>query len=220
MFNFFKKQNTRSHFFEWELDLLSKIFDKLGNDYLNYKKQIQDGILSGIKLYDQFPNYVGFRFNTSILQKYEDKSVPESNLSNIKVFNKNTSNYQLIKIKLGYGLILGYEIDNRDNFIPDFNYIEINEEKEIIQSNNDFNEIANLFTEEERNLINQSEVYPITLNNKKYYHLYDLEDGDFIGMDESKEFYKITHDPFNIKLLSISLHEIKKTCSTIVKRNV
>lgn len=210
MFNFFKKQNKNSQLFDWELDLLSSIFEKIGDPYLKYQKQIQEGLLIGIRLYDKFPNYVGFKFNISLLNKYEDKLIPESELLNIKVFNVTSSNYESIKIKLGYGLILGYEIDNRQSFIPDLNRIEINEEMETIQYNDDFNAIEKLFTKDELSLINQSEIYEVILNNKKYYHLFDLQDGDFIGVDHDKIFYKISHDPFRIEVQNLDLQQIKE----------
>lgn len=43
-----------------------------------------------------------------------------------------------------------------------------------------------------------------------YYHIYDLKDGDgdFIGIDEKKNVYKITHDPYEITLLEKTLIEL------------
>ena len=57
-----------------------------------------------------------------------------------------------------------------------------------------------MFNHEEISLLNTSDIYKIELNGKIYYHLKDLEDGDFIGIDTQKNIYLITHDPFKIAL--------------------
>jgi hypothetical protein len=51
-------------------------------------------------------------------------------------------------------------------------------------------------------------VYEVILNGNVYFHIQDLEDGDFIGIDENKAFYKITHDPFEITKIDTSLKKI------------
>ena len=58
-----------------------------------------------------------------------------------------------------------------------------------------------IFTAEESKYIDFEKIYSIdgftklTFNNNKIpYHLHDLENGAFIGMDEKKRLYKITRD--------------------------
>ncbi|MCL2828569.1 MAG: hypothetical protein FWD99_07535 [Oscillospiraceae bacterium] len=46
------------------------------------------------------------------------------------------------------------------------------------------------------------EVY---LDNKLYYWLFDLADGDFIAMDTEKNLYQVTHDPYEIALMEENL---------------
>lgn len=53
----------------------------------------------------------------------------------------------------------------------------------------------------ERDNINENDIYAISLNGKEYYHLKELEDGDFIGIDKDNKIYKITHDPYMIQEL-------------------
>jgi hypothetical protein len=48
----------------------------------------------------------------------------------------------------------------------------------------------------------------VKLRGSLYYHLRDLEDGDFIGIDADKIIYKITHDPFEIIPLNETLEQL------------
>ena len=65
-----------------------------------------------------------------------------------------------------------------------------------------------MFSEEEKSLISPSEVYSIFIEDKEYFHIRDLEDGDFIGIDKDKVVYKITHDPMEVKRLEKELLEV------------
>ncbi|WP_162842699.1 hypothetical protein [Mucilaginibacter pineti] len=46
------------------------------------------------------------------------------------------------------------------------------------------------------------------MDGKVYFHIKDLEDGDFIGIDSDKIIYKITHDPCEIIPLPESLKTV------------
>ena len=56
-----------------------------------------------------------------------------------------------------------------------------------------------LLTKQELANINENDIYASNLNGKDYYHLKELEDGDFIGIDTDNHIYLIAHDPFEIK---------------------
>ncbi len=60
-------------------------------------------------------------------------------------------------------------------------------------------------TGEERKNINIGDIYITRLDGKDYYHLKELEDGDFIAIDTSNHIFEITHDPFEIKNLDRQL---------------
>ncbi|MDV3856746.1 hypothetical protein CMT42_16465, partial [Elizabethkingia anophelis] len=196
MFNFFKKNKKSTQLNDWEKDLLLQVLSDLGKMYKQYTDQIKDGIIEGVRFNDAMPNYTGFCLNVKLLNKYEKKSQTPYILSNIFILNKNTGSSESLCIHLGFGLVLGYEVKNRNTFNPDFSKIDIHEIKISNETSKEFEEIKKLFSNDELRYINISDVYSLVLQNKKYYHLMDLEDGDFIGIDENKCIYKITHDPF------------------------
>ena len=40
-----------------------------------------------------------------------------------------------------------------------------------------------------------NDIYGIVLKGKSYYHLRDIEEGNFMVIDEEKNVYTITHNP-------------------------
>lgn len=210
MFNFFKKKKKSTQLNDWEKELLLQILSSLGKLYNQYVLQIKDGIIEGVRFNKALPNYTSFQLNVQLLNKFEKKSQEPYIISNIFVLNKKTGSVEPVSIHLGFGLVLGYEIKDRNTFNPDLNSIDIQKIKISNEVNDEFDEIKKVFSNDELRYINISEVYSVDLENKKYYHLMDLEDGDFIGIDENKHIYKITHDPFLIEKLDISLIDALK----------
>jgi uncharacterized pyridoxamine 5'-phosphate oxidase family protein len=68
--------------------------------------------------------------------------------------------------------------------------------------------LKKLLSPKELKLINPSDVYIVTLNNKEYFHLIDIEDGDFYGMDMGKNLYKITHNPYDLEKIDVNLSKL------------
>jgi hypothetical protein len=66
---------------------------------------------------------------------------------------------------------------------------------------------AHLSIEDVR-LVNWSDVYEVELDGKIYYHIQDIGDGDFIGIDGEGNLFEIRHDPYEIKSRSGSLRTI------------
>ncbi len=211
MFNFFKKNKKSTQLNNWEKDLLLQILSNLGKLYNQYVEQIKDGIIEGVRFNDKIPEYTSFRLNVKLLNKYEKKYQTPYVLSNIFVLNKNTGAFETLNIHLGFGLILGYEVKNKSTFNPDISKININDMKILNDTNEEFDEIKRLFNNDELRYINISDIYCVELQNKKYYHIKDLEDGDFIGIDQNKHVYKITHDPFLINELKMDLIDVLKS---------
>jgi len=127
-------------------------------------------------------------------------------LSDIET-NKNT----LLILKVTYGIISGYSIDNESvlNTLPDNISVDTSNIN-IIFFNDDDSNIEKFFSKKELSYVNIDDVYEVELDGKIYYHIQDIKDGDgdFIGMDSDKKIYKITHDPYEIKLLSESLIDV------------
>lgn len=207
MFNFFKRKE-KPHLNGWESELFQNIFKSLGNEYSIFEKQVSEGIIEAVRVDKKMPDYINFRLNTQILNKFEKKNEKMFTVNGIKIFDKISREYKILNLDLGFGLILGYSVKDIFNFNPDIHIINVDSIYKVFYNNDDFDKIQSLFTNEEKDKINVSEVYEVELDGKIYYHLKDLEDGDFIGIDNNKNIFKITHDPFDIIKLNESLENI------------
>lgn len=94
--------------------------------------------------------------------------------------------------------------------IPDLNSIKVENLNVEYLGEDEFLEIKHLFNADELQLINPSEVYEVELDGKLYYHLKDIGDGDFIGIDKEKRIFRITHDPYKVLQLDSDLNNVLK----------
>ena len=68
--------------------------------------------------------------------------------------------------------------------------------------------VKTLLSPDDQKLINWSSAFEVEINGKQFYHLRDLNDGDFIGMDADGLFYEIHHDPLEVIGLDGNLSEV------------
>lgn len=203
MFNFFK----RTKILPWEIELLKNIIKKLPKEYDYLFRQIDQNLFNGVLIgLSEIPGYVGFSFNPQVHDNFYDKNGRNYKLTGIKVFNKKSNSFLDVNIYIVFGMINGYSIEGK--FDIDVNNIEINNFRKEMIDNSDFEKIANIFNDAELKVINPSEIYEVELNGISYYHIKDLEDGNFIGIDEKKNIYKIIHDPFKIIPVSENLLQL------------
>lgn len=204
MFNFFKKQKGMS-IAETE-ELMVKIFSLLPDQFIAIRNQLAEGILYNFKRTDL--HYTKFSLKTDLLNKYENKKSKCFEIRGIRVFDIALQIYTEISIDIAYDLLLGYSSPQANELIPDTNKIDVKKYWLKRFDNEEFEEIKSMFNKDEVKLINANDVYKVELNNNIYYHLKDLQDGDFIGIDKTKNIFKITHDPFKISSLEGKLVEI------------
>ncbi len=206
MFKLFNKKNETD--FENKKELIAKIFSLLPDKFINIKNQIEEGIFTGIKR--ERSKYIKFSFRTDILNKYEDKLGKCFEIRGVKVFDKNIQNYTEVHLAIVYGIFFGYSIPNIKELNPDISKIDTTRYWIKNFENIEYESIKKYLVKEELELINPNDVYEIELDGILYYHLKDIGDGDFVGMDEIGKLFKITHDPFQVI-------EIKNRLSALLK---
>lgn len=199
----------RTKYENWETKLLIKIIEKLPEQYLFLKEQVENGLIKKVFIGSSvIPNYVGFSYNPLISRKYEDKKGRFFKLSGIFISDFLTGEFVEIEIFISHGLIMGYSIPQKLKIKPDLTKIKVDNFKRTFFDNADFQKISHLLGKKEISLINPSDVYEVILNGKSFFNIKNLEDGNFIGIDLEKHVYVITHDPFEIKLLNKDLTEV------------
>lgn len=197
MFGLFKRTALK----EWELTLLKSVLIKLPVEYEIYLKQISEEIFKGVLIgYSDIPDYVAFSLNPEVYEKFYKPNGRNFKLQDIQFRDLNTNQIFNYSIFFSYGIINGYSIDK----VPKSGFeleVDLTYLKTVNLDNVDYNKLAKILNSLEIKNINPADVYITNINGTEYFHLKELEDGDFIGMDENKNFYEITHDPFEIKQL-------------------
>jgi hypothetical protein len=208
MFGLFKRTKIET----WEIILLKNVIKKLSTDYFTLEKQIDDGLLRGVLIgLSDIPGYVGFTYNSKIYKRFEHKKEKPYKITGIKVFDKKSKEKLNYSIYVSAGALAGYSITGAKKFDLDVDSIEIEEIRKEHLYNKDYNKIEPFLSVEERKLLDEMDVYEVILDGLVYYHIRDMEDGDFIGIDYEKNVYKITHDPFQIKKIDRKLIDILRS---------
>lgn len=205
MFGLFKRTKIAN----WEIELLKNTIKRLPPVYNYLEAQINDGLLKGVLIgVSDLPGYVAFTYNPDLVEQFERKKEKGYTLTGIKVYDKRSRTYLNYSIHISTGTINGYSITGATKFTIDLDNIDISNLKKVYRANIDYKKIEPYLSVEEQEIVIPDEVYEVILNGKAYFHIKELEDGDFIGMDYEKNIYEISHDPLEIKHLNLSLFEV------------
>ena len=200
IFRFWKK---KSKDVPYEKELLVNVCHKLYDRFPFLYEQLKAGIVYNIKIED---NKRKIQFDIDVLNKYENKMGRYFAIENIEIYDSQ-GNVTLMYIHVGYGIIISYGFDN-----PIFYHAcisNVNVQNIRIVYFDDDEQINQLLTKQELARINPADVYELELEGfGTIYHLIDVADGDFIGIDKNKNIYLVTHDPYEIRKLNGSLIEI------------
>lgn len=195
MFGLFKRTKIEA----WEIEMLLESLKSLPHGYEKLTEQVQAGIFRGVLIgASDIPGYNAFTFNSKVFSKFSEKNVGQYKITGITVPDINTKTNLQYTIYVSSGVINGYSLNNRGKFKLDAKTVNTEKIKIEYIKNLDYEKIKGILTPDETQLVSVSDVYNVSLNNKTYFHLIDLGDGDFIGIDLEKNVYKITHDPFEI----------------------
>lgn len=176
-----------------ENEMLIRVFSLLPNGLFSYiKNQLNDGIVEGVK---REKNYTKIILNLKILNKYEDKLLEPYLIKGIKIFDKRSGRYIGIEIEIVYGLLFAYSTSVQ-NIEFDLNKIDVGNFFKQTFANIEFSVAKSLLQKRDLALVNPSDVYEVIIDGTLYYHLFDIQDGDFVGVDLNKNLFKISHDPF------------------------
>ena len=150
-------------------------------------------------------NYRGFTFYPNVSRKYEDRLGRWTRIHGI-TFRDRSGSVDNLSIYVAYGLVCGYAFERNFDFKPVLGTADVSGYR-IAYLDSSVNEVEKLLPESVHELVNWSDVFDVEISGIKYWHLLDLEDGDFVGIDESGVPYEFRHDPLEINPSNISLEE-------------
>lgn len=205
MFGLFK----RTKILDWEIRLMKNTLAKLPEEYSVLIDQVNDGLLRSVLVdASDIPGYVAFTFNSDVIGKYERKKERCFKLTNIKVYDSLSATFLLYEIYISSGVINGYSLGGSKKHNIDVSQINVSGFRKVFDDTDDYDRIKHLLTEAEKALLNTSQIYAVKVLGKEYFHLLDLEDGDFIGIDDQKVVYRITHDPLGVSALDKKIADL------------
>ena len=206
---FFKKHKTKNIEKSIAFEVLSKICEKIKDDFNYLYLQFEEGIVSNVSEVSSYKKgYRNFIFNLPILHKYEKREEENFIIDDIYISDIENKKYK-ISVDITRGVFSGYLIEVDDIRRIDTTTIDV-ENLKIKSYENNF---SKLFNNEELKYLNLNSIHEVVLENKTYYYLFNLEDGDFIGMDADKKVYEITHNPYEVILIDNNLLTFLKSKS-------
>ncbi|MEM8894360.1 MAG: hypothetical protein AAGC88_07275 [Bacteroidota bacterium] len=194
--------------------LVSNIINKLPASYeflIEQKKVTRTQYLS------ERPDIPGFKFIGQFypeesLRKYTDKS-KNFKLSGIQLYSKRTKDFEDVQLLINDGHISGIQISNSnyDSFEFDLERVDVNglTEEEYQFPPNDVDLFFQSLDPKNQQHIDELGFMDIQLGIRTYYTVYDMEDGNYIGIDKKQKVYSLVHDAVPMaKLLKKSLNEV------------
>lgn len=203
LFNFWKKEKRKD--FSCEKGFLLIVCQKLYDRFPFLYEQLKAGIIDRIMIED---NRRKIQHNVDVLNQYENKKGRYFAIERIEIFDKQ-GNAMLMDIHVGYGIIISYGLDSQVFDSDSISNIVTQNVMVTYFDNDNMNHVMNLLTKEELAKINPADVYELELTGHgTIYHLLDVADGDFLGIDNNKNVYVVSHDPYRVKKLDGNLVEI------------
>ena len=202
MFGLFKKTS-------WKIDgkalaFFRQVFTQLPTDF----QFLADGLDKG--LYRRFSvNHAmkGHFYSIGFDPSQSDKSMTKGKqfeLENIII--KQDGHAYPLNITIHDGLWIGFEIEKN---ILDFNDFQIDlssfkKSKSMFAADKKIEKLVSGLTCEQLDLTNLGE---FDIDGKTYYQIKDLEDGNYIAIDNKGQVFGLIHDPYKIELINKSVRQ-------------
>lgn len=200
MFSLFKKTS-------WEikgkaLEFFRLVFRQLPDEF----RFLEAGLEKG--LYKRYAvNHVlkGNHYSISFDPSQSDKSMIKGlhfDLENI-IIRHDGQDFPL-NITVFEGLWIGFEFQKN---IADFNNFQIHVSyfKKRAGKSVTNKKIENLISRLHSEQLDLNNLSPIKIDNKTYYQIKDLEDGNYLAVDEKGHVFGLIHDPFKVELIHKSV---------------
>lgn len=185
------------------VDLLIACFDRLDDPrFERCTPQLKAGLLRFQGKNEEFdPGFVRFTYFPHVSGKFQDRKGRWIRISGIKARSKVDGESDRLRIELCWGLVIGYGFERDPGFKPHIASIDVTAARVEYLDTPD-KDWARLIPDALQPLINWADVFEVELDGKVYFHLKDIGDGDFLGIDNSRTLYEIRHDPYEIRRLT------------------
>lgn len=205
--NLFNRKTKQKQIEQFEL----KIADLLEPELPQLKKAIGISKLYGISFTEKPKGiFVTRGYNPKQFEEINRNHKTRFNLSGISVWNCKTANYEKVKLNYYHDALTKIEIENPEYFHKTFDLTQIqkNEIKlEHMKMENPNQKIARkalkTLSTEQIELLELDYTFEIELDEKRFYTILDMVDGNYIAVDKKGKIYRLNHDHVEtVKLVS------------------
>ncbi len=196
--NIFKRKIKKKHLEQFEI----KIAELLDTEMPQFKKAIEISKFYGFS-FEKKPSTISI-FRSCSEKGYEEVKRNHKTffyLTGISVWNHKTETYEPIRLKYLHDVLTQIEIENPDYFHKtfDLNQIQKSELKlEHLKMENPDQKIAEKalksLTKEQTKLLELDYTFEIEFDEKLFYTILDMEDGNYIAVNKKGKIYRLNHD--------------------------
>jgi len=212
MFGLFSRKKVPK---DWEIQLLIEGLSALpAGEFSHYVEGIQAGLLATRRVeHIWMPNMVKFGFTPGVSGRFELKKGRFFFVRGIKVFDRSSLRDVEVILFFNFGFVTGYATPEADNFDPDLSTLSTERWYREYQDTDNIKEIEGLLGDAV-DLVNPAHVFEVEIDGRLFYHLLEIGDGDFVGIDSNGTVYECFHDPFEIRPCAECLKDVLKKYSS------
>lgn len=216
MFSFLRKKDKK----ETAQKLLIAILEKLPAQYSSYLQQVYEGVIRDVSV-DTTPTAerISILYNTSISKKYDNDTLKGMEITGISVKDLKSNSFFAVKIYLYSGLVIGLESEKSLSQC-EIDYSSVNIHHVRIKHDKIDDSMRARLSGLGITKFNDSEIYEVNSDGDILIHLRDLDDGDFLAVNEQGFFIVSVALRENIKLESQYAEEIKKGFLSLPKETL
>lgn len=207
MFSFFDKNRME----EQDFNFLKNVICILPTKWNFLLKQINNKYIIG-KCKNK---HYGKGFYSLVLNReyhdYSNYKYPELiTLSDIYIWDKKKQEYVEVQLFISFGTIIGCYFNSKFKHL-DWCKVRLTTLKENTHANHSngkkafIEKLLHKLSPEELKLIDVGDINELEIGGNTYYTIRNLNDGDYIAINNIGEVFIITHSPFEVKQLSTSI---------------
>ncbi len=202
MFNLFGKKKLIG---KEDYNFLTAIVESLPTKYSYLVKQVSKEFILDKKV-NQLGNKGAYTLtlNAELETKYSDKSFPQLFIiKDIGVWNTTKKSFEQVELHILEGMLAGFRVKSKYSEL-DFGRIDTSRIKEKHFRNEEKKFLKKLIGKVSKEVLSQLEIestFVIEIPEGKFYVIKNLEDGNYLSMDENGAVYGMIHDPYEIEKL-------------------
>ncbi|MFS4448482.1 hypothetical protein [Maribacter sp. 2307UL18-2] len=196
--NIFNRKTKQRHIQQFEYN----IAELLKSELPQLKKALDMSKIEGI-YFAHKPKGI------SIIHSYSEKDFAEINrngkssfvLNGISVWNKESKSFEAISLSYLNNTISWFAVQNPERFHKTFDLSQLKkgqiklEEKEIKNSDKEkVEKLLKSLSEEQLGLLELEHTFEMELDEKLFYPILNMEDGNYIAVDNKGKIYRLNHD--------------------------